>query len=182
MKLLNILNEKNKLLKQKCKPVVFPMSDYDKNLIEDMIEYLKDTQMSETAKKYDLRPGMGLAANQLGRMLNYFVVVLDKEEDLGDFDTWVVINPKIISASKELIYADGGEGCLSVERDVDGIVLRHARITVEYYDVNGVKKTIRVREDIAIAFQHEMDHLNGILFTNKLIKETDKIKETIRSL
>ena len=182
MKLLNILNEKDKFLKKKCKDVVFPMEDYDKNLIEDMIEYLKNTQMEDIATKYDLRPGMGLAANQLGRGLNYFVVVLDKEENLGDFDVWVVINPKIISSSKELIYAEYGEGCLSIERDVEGIVLRNARITVECYDIDGNKQTFRVREDIAIAFQHEMDHLNGILFTSKTIKETNNIKETIRSI
>ena len=67
-----------------------------------------------------------------------------------------------------MIYVGEGEGCLSINRDVEGIVPRHARITVEAYDENGNKFTIRVREEIAVAFQHEIDHLNGILFPDRI--------------
>ena len=67
-----------------------------------------------------------------------------------------------------MVYVGEGEGCLSINRDVEGIVPRHARITVEAYNEKGEKYTIRVREEIAIAFQHEIDHLNGILFTDKI--------------
>ena len=63
-----------------------------------------------------------------------------------------------------MIYAECGEGCLSVNRDVDGIVPRCARVTIEAYDINGNKFKLRLREDMAIAAQHEIDHLNGILF------------------
>lgn len=72
--------------------------------------------------------------------------------------------PKLISHSEEMIYTSGGEGCLSVNRDVEGIVPRYARTTFEAYDVNGKKFKIRAREELSIAFQHELDHLNGILF------------------
>ena len=65
-----------------------------------------------------------------------------------------------------MIYAGEGEGCLSVNREVEGIVPRHAIITVEAYDLDGNKRKYRVREDLAIAFQHELDHLNGILFVD----------------
>ena len=59
---------------------------------------------------------------------------------------------------------------------------RHARITVTYYDENGKQKTIRAREELAIAFQHEIDHLNGILFTDKIdpndpYKDYEKMRE-----
>lgn len=182
MKLLKILGEKNPLLKQVCKEFTFPISEENKLLINDMIEYLKNTQIDEIASKYNLRPGMGLAANQLGKNLRFFVVVMDKEENLGDFDVWVIINPKIISASSEMIYADGGEGCLSVNREVKGVVLRHARVSVEYYDINGNKQVTRVREEIAVAFQHEIDHLNGILFTDKTIPIDNNIINNYRSL
>lgn len=64
-----------------------------------------------------------------------------------------------------------GEGCLSVNRDVEGIVPRHARITVDAFDENGKEFTIRVREDMAVAFQHELDHLDGILFVDKIDKK-----------
>ena len=67
-----------------------------------------------------------------------------------------------------MIYVGEGEGCLSVNRPVEGIVPRHARLRVEAYDVDGNKFQIRVREDIAVAFQHEIDHLNGILFVDKI--------------
>ena len=67
-----------------------------------------------------------------------------------------------------MIYVEEGEGCLSVNRPTEGIVPRHARITMEGYDTEGNKVRYRVREDLAIAFQHEYDHLNGILFTDKI--------------
>ena len=67
-----------------------------------------------------------------------------------------------------MIYVGEGEGCLSVNREVEGIVPRYARITVESQDLDGNTFRIRVREDISIAFQHELDHLNGILFVDKI--------------
>ena len=73
--------------------------------------------------------------------------------------------------SEELVYVGEGEGCLSINRDVEGIVPRHARITVDAYDEDGNPYTIRVREEIAIAFQHEMDHLDGILFPDRIDKK-----------
>ena len=70
-----------------------------------------------------------------------------------------------------MIYVGEGEGCLSVNRDVEGIVPRHARITIDAFDENGKEFTIRVREDMAVAFQHELDHLDGILFVDKIDKK-----------
>ena len=58
-----------------------------------------------------------------------------------------------------------------MNRDVEGIVPRHARITVDAFDENGKEYTIRVREDMAVAFQHELDHLDGILFVDKIDKK-----------
>ena len=75
-----------------------------------------------------------------------------------------------------MIYAGEGEGCLSVNREVEGIVPRHARITVEAYDMDGNKHKYRVREDLAIAFQHELDHLNGVLFVD-YIDPKDQYKD-----
>ena len=97
------------------------------------------------------------------------LIVHEIEE--GKFDNYVVINPKIVSNSMEQIYVDGCEGCLSVNRPIDGIVPRYARITVEYYDEFGQKHEKRIREEIAVAFQHEIDHLNGILFVDKIDKK-----------
>ena len=164
----DILDEKNKLLRKKSNDVVFPLTKEDLRTIDDIIEYLTNSQIDELAKKYDLRPGMGMAAIQLGIPKRYFVVVYEVED--GEFETYVVINPKITSTSSEKIYVEDGEGCLSVNRPVDGIVPRHARITVEGYDINGNKIQIRAREELSIAFQHEIDHLNGILFIDHIDK------------
>ena len=70
-----------------------------------------------------------------------------------------------------MIYVEEGEGCLSVNREVEGIVPRCARVTIEGYDMNGNKVKYRGREELAIAFQHELDHLNGIMFTDRIDKD-----------
>ena len=139
------------------------------------------SQIEELAEKYDLRPGMGLAAVQLGIKKRYFVVVHEYEP--GKFDNYVLINPKIVSTSEEMIYVGEGEGCLSVNRPVDGIVPRHARVTLEAYDEEGNKIRVRGREELAIAFQHELDHLNGILFVDKIDKNNPfKNKDIYREI
>lgn len=166
----DILDEKDKRLRLISKEVTFPLTKEDKDTINLMIEYLTNSQIDKLAKKYHLRPGMGLSAIQLGIDKRYFVVV-HEQEIKETFKTYVIINPKIISTSEEMIYVDEGEGCLSINRETIGIVPRHARITVEGYDINGNKIKVRAREELAIAFEHEIDHLNGILFIDKIDKD-----------
>ena len=162
----DILDEKEKILHTKSEEVTLPLTKEDKKTIKDMIEMLTNSQIPELSEKYHLRPGMGLAAIQLGIPKRYFVVVHEYEP--GKFDNYVLINPKIVSTSEEMIYVGEGEGCLSVNRPVEGIVPRHARVTLEAYDEDGNKIRVRGREELAIAFQHEIDHLNGILFVDKI--------------
>lgn len=177
---IEILDEKDKRLRLISKEVTFPLPDEDKKRIHDMLDYLKMSQIDETREKYDLRAGMGLAYIQLGINKRIFVVV--DEVDEGKFENYVVINPRIVSNSEELIYVGEGEGCLSINRETEGIVPRYARITVEANDIDGNLYQIRVREDLSIAFQHEIDHLNGILFTDKIdpkdpYKNIDNMRE-----
>ena len=181
IRMKDILDEKDKRLRLISKDVEFPLSKKDKETIEDMIEYLRNSQIEEMAEKYNLRPGMGLAAIQLGIAKRYFVVV--NEYDEGQFETYVMINPRMISNSVEKIYVDQGEGCLSVNREVDGIIPRYARVTFEGYDIDGKKIQVRAREELAIAFQHELDHLNGIIFTDYIDpKKPFKDKDTMRAI
>lgn len=179
IRMRDILDEKDKRLRQISKNVEFPLSQKDKDTIEAMIEYLTNSQIEEMAEKYNLRPGMGLAAIQLGIPKRYFVVV--NEYDTGKFETYVMINPRMISNSVEKIYVDQGEGCLSVNREVEGIIPRYARVTFEAYDIDGKKINVRAREELAIAFQHELDHLNGMMFTDYIdsknpYKDQDKMR------
>ncbi len=181
LKTKDILDEKDKRLRLVSKEVSFPLTQKDKDLIDTMIEYLRNSQIDELAEKYDLRPGMGMAAIQLGVAKRYFVVVDEIEE--GKFDTYILINPKIISNSIEKIYVELGEGCLSVNRPVEGIVPRYARVTMEAYDLEGRKIHVRAREELAIAMQHELDHLNGIMFTDHIDKNNPyKGKDEMRAI
>ena len=183
---LTILDEKNKILRQVSKEVTFPLSKEDKETIDTMIKYLHDSQIEELCEKYDLRPGMGMSAVQLGVLKRYFVVVneiSDPEDEKKEFETYILINPRIISNSQEQIYVEEGEGCLSVNRPVEGIVPRYARVTMEAYDMDGKKFNIRAREEVAICFQHELDHLNGILFTDHIDpKNPYKGKDQMRGI
>ena len=165
----DILDEKDKMLHVVCEEVTFPISDEYKKTIDDMIEYLTISQNEALAEQYNLRPGMGLAAPQLGIKKRFFVVVEELEDKT--FRNHIVFNPKVISTSEERIYASSGEGCLSVNREVDGIVPRYARITISAQDMDGNEVRLRAREEASIAYQHEIDHLNGILFTDRINKE-----------
>lgn len=164
----DIIDEKDRRMRLISEEVKFPLSDKDKEKINEMIKYLHDSQIEELADKYDLRPGMGLSAVQIGWLKRIYVVVHEYEP--GKFNNYILINPRMISNSEEKIYVEGGEGCLSVNREVEGIVPRFARVTMEAYDVDGNLFRVRGREELAVVFQHELDHLNGILFFDRIDK------------
>lgn len=178
---IEILDEIDNRLRTVSKEVVFPLSSEDKQMIQDMIDYLTLSQIDEEREKYNLRAGMGLSAVQVGVLKRIFVIV--EETNKKTFKNYIVINPKIESYSEEKIYVGEGEGCLSINREIEGIVPRHARMTVSANDINGNRYEIRVREDISIAFQHEIDHLNGILFIDRIDKKNPyKDQEKMREI
>ncbi len=177
---IKILDEIDPRLHKVSEPVTFPLDEKTKKLIDDVLVYLEMSQDEEIADKYDIRAGMGMSFVQLGILKRIFVVSEDNGD--GTFERHIVINPEMISHSEELIYVGEGEGCLSVNRPVEGIVPRYARCTFKAYDVDGNEYKIRVREDISIAYQHELDHLNGILFVDKIdpknpYKNKDRMRE-----
>lgn len=169
IKTKDIIDEYDSRIRKISKEVTFPLDDKTKKIINDSLEMLRLSQIDEEAKKYDLRPGMGLSLIQLGITKRIFVICYEVSE--GVFEDYIVINPKILSESEEMIYVEEGEGCLSINRPIEGIVPRHARIKVEYYDMDGNKVNKRFREELAIVFQHELDHLNGILFYDHIDKK-----------
>lgn len=177
----DIIDEYDKRIRQVSKEVTFPLDDKTKKVINDSLEMLRFSQIEEKAKKYDLRPGMGLSLIQLGIAKRIFVICYEVEE--GKFEEYIVINPKILRESEEMIYVEEGEGCLSINRPIDGIVPRNARIKVEYYDMDGNKITKRFREELSIVFQHEYDHLNGMLFYDRIDKKNPyKNKDIYRAI
>lgn len=165
----DIIREGNEVLREKALDVSFPLTEEDRKLAHDMLEYLINSQNPEIAERYGLRGGIGLAANQVNSLKRMFALHLEDEH--GDLVSFVAINPKIVSHSVEMTYLTSGEGCLSVDRNVPGYVPRYARITVKFFDVDGKEQKIRLTGLPAIAFQHELDHLNGIMFYDRINKD-----------
>ncbi len=178
----DILNERTaKILREPSKEVIFPMNEKEKDLMGNMVEYLRLSQDEEYAKENHIRAGMGLAGVQLGIKKRFFVICYKMED--GSFIEYKVVNPRIISHSEERIYVEEGEGCLSVTHDIEGIVPRYARSTIEFYDEKGNIHTERVREEISVAFQHEIDHLNGIIYIDKIDRNNPfKDKDNMRAI
>jgi peptide deformylase len=165
----DIVREGHPSLTAVADEVTVPISSEDKELLQEMLTFLKNSQNEEIAEKYSLRPGVGLAAPQLG--INKRMIAVHFDDLNGKHYSYGLVNPKIISHSVEKAYLPGGEGCLSVDRNVEGHVPRNARITVKATDQNGEKVKLRLKNYAAIVVQHEIDHLNGIMFYDHINKE-----------
>lgn len=168
----DIIREGHPTLRKVAEEVVFPLDDETKETAHKMLQFLKNSQDPELAEKYQLRPGVGIAAPQINISKRYLAVHLPGE-DGADFSE-VIFNPKIISHSVGQSCLADGEGCLSVDRQVLGIVPRHDKITIQYYDIDGNKHEERLRAYPSIVVQHEIDHLNGVMFYDR-IDETNPL-------
>ena len=135
------------------------VSEFDKDLqilIDDMIETMRD------------EPGVGLAAPQVGISSKVVVVEFGDEEDPEKPQRlYAVVNPEIVSKSEEM--ETGIEGCLSIPGLV-GEVERHASIVVKGLNRHGRPIKIKANGWLARIFQHEIDHLNGVLFTDHALQ------------
>lgn len=172
----NIIKDTDPLLREHSKAVTLPLNKKDKALLEAMYQYVKDSTDPELAEKFNLRPAVGIAAVQCGALKQMIAVVVEEEDGTHEY---ALVNPKIISHSVQPSYLANGEGCLSVEDFHEGIVPRHARITIKGYDLLSDKEvTIRERGYTAIVLQHEIDHLSGILYYDH-IGEPANLSEAI---
>jgi peptide deformylase len=167
-----IIKEGHPTLRHVAQPVSVPLSDVDKAILKDMLGHIKMSQIPELADRYQLRPGIGLAAPQIDISKRLFVINFNDMD--GMHHEFAFVNPEIIEPSEELTYLPFGEGCLSVDREVSGIVVRHKELDVKtvLYDITA--DTIRhvrmkLRGYVAIVFQHELDHLNGVLFFDRVL-------------
>lgn len=165
----DIVREGHKSLITKADEVDLPLSEQNKQLLNDMITFLKNSQDPDIADKYNLRAGIGLAAPQLG--INKRLIAIHFEDTDDKRYSYGLVNPKILSHSVEKTYLSEGEGCLSVDRAVEGFVPRYARITIRATDMNGAPLKLRLKGYPAIIFQHEIDHINGIMFYDHINKE-----------
>lgn len=112
--------------------------------------------------------GVGLAAPQVGQSLQFAVIEIRKTKlrpHVVPLEQTVVINPKITKRSKKRKY--DWEGCLSFS-GVRGLVPRHETITIRYTDMVGKNQTIKLKGFQARVFQHEIDHLHGVLYIDRM--------------
>ena len=175
----DIIREGNPTLRAVAEEVTFPLSDQEIILGEKMLQFLHNSQDPVMAEKMGLRGGVGLAAPQLDiskRIIAVLVPNPEDEEGNPPAEAYalreIMYNPKVVSHSVQDAALGEGEGCLSVDREVPGYVVRHARVTVEYYNKDGEKKRIKLKGYNSIVVQHEIDHINGIMFYDR-INETD---------
>ena len=140
------------ILSKKCREVE-KIDEKIKELGQDMLD---------TMYKND---GIGLAACQVGMLKRIIVYDIKYIEEGAKKEGHKLINPKRTSRSKSMIEVE--EGCLSFP-DIYENVLRHEKVTVEYTDIDGKKKKINAKEIEAVVIQHEIDHLDGIVFLDRV--------------
>lgn len=150
---IRIIREDGDPVLRKQSRVVEQVDNKIKVLVDDMIETMYEAD------------GVGLAAPQIGILKR--IIVLDIYDDTG---VKVLINPEILEAKGEQVEM---EGCLSIPGE-SGMVKRPAFVKVTGLNRDGDQVTYEATELLARAFCHEIDHLNGVLFTDKVIDEGDK--------
>lgn len=178
LKILTIDSKKDEKFLRK-KAADFDFKKYKKQEIREFIKTMRQA-MKEAH-------GIGLSANQIGLDLNFFVAAPPTTRTNADLTRinaekakfYVIFNPKIIKASKEKTNLE--EGCLSVPNTY-GMVERPEKITLEGFDQNAKKLKIKAWGLLARVFQHEVDHLNGVLFIDKAtnIIKVEKPEEKIQ--
>ena len=158
MTLLDIVTLPDSILRQKTQPVT-KFDDDLQQLIDDMIETMREAN------------GVGLAAPQIGRPLQLSVIETLPERDEegneieGTRELFVIANPRIVWDSRDVV--DGIEGCLSIPGYL-GEVERSVAVRVRAQDRHGKRIKLRLQGWTARIFQHEIDHLNGVLYIDKL--------------
>jgi peptide deformylase len=163
MAVLEIVKYPHPVLKQEAKPIE-KIDDRIRELAENMIETMRDA------------PGAGLAAPQVGESCRLIVLDASTEDEIKEL---AVINPEIITAEGEIVF---NEACLSVI-DYSANVTRANEVTVRGLDLDGNPIEIKAEERMAVVFQHEIDHLDGILFIDRISSlKRDLYKRRLKKL
>ena len=161
---VNLIELPDPILRTKSVPVPIPLSAADEHLAQTMIYHVEDSVKPGS----QFRPAVGVAAVQYGIAKQMFYIYMEEDEGQKIIFRDLLINPKIISKSDNLVALKQGEGCLSVNEndpDQDGFIKRALRIVVDAYSYFEKKiKRYDVSGLVAIVMHHELDHLEGKLF------------------
>ena len=170
--MLKIVKDTIPSLRTRCAEVPLPLSPENRALIDEMLKYLVLTQDPEFQKKHpNVREGVGLAAPQIGHNVRMLVISYPTEDENRPLVQYQLVNPKIVVNSVKKCYLSNGEGCLSVDNEHPGYVYRDFKIVVKAFDAMANQEvSITARGYEAIVLQHEIDHLNGVLFYDHIDK------------
>lgn len=176
----DIRQEGDPILRRRADDVAMPLSPTDFATLKSMMEYIQNSQNDALVAELGLRPAVGLAAPQIGVSKKMFCMnAFDEKGEV--LHRYAFVNPKILSSSEEQCYVPGGEGCLSVDEEKNGLVPRAKRIKARAFLVD--LESAEVDEVIVklsgfpgVVFQHEYDHLLGILFIDKKQAELPGIR------
>ncbi|GAA0325017.1 peptide deformylase [Bacillus carboniphilus] len=164
----DIVRDGHPTLRKRAKDVSLPPSDEDKQILNSLMEYVQNSQDEEMATKYNLRPGIGLAAPQIN--VPKKMMAIHVTDETGKLYSYALFNPRIVSHSVQRAYLTTGEGCLSVDEAIPGYVPRYFKITVKGTTIDNEEVQLKLKGLVAIVFQHEIDHLNGIMFYDHINK------------
>ena len=171
----DIIRDGHPTLRKKAEEVSFPLDRETYELGNRMMEFLLNSQDPKKAEQFHLRAGVGLAAPQVNvskRITAVHIPSPDPEKEDEIIFSDILFNPRITSHAVQEACLKEGEGCLSVDREIEGFVPRSARITLEYFNAKGEKQRVKLRGYEAIVIQHEIDHLNGIMFYDHINEDT----------
>ena len=164
-----IIKDTNILLREKSNIVIFPLKENEEDIVNKMVCYI-DSSYNEEAKKNKITPGIAIAAIQMGlkKRIIYANFISENNEQVK----FLLANPKIVGYSPIYAFLKAGEGCLSDTMPHEGQVLRRNKIIVEAIDMldNNNLKKISFEGTSAICMQHEIDHLNGMLYYDHISK------------
>lgn len=121
----DIVRDGHPVLRQTAEAVELPPTEEEKQQLADMIDFVKNSQDADIAEKYELRPGVGLAAPQIN--ISKRMIAVHCEDEGGELYSYALFNPRIVSHSVKRAYLATGEGCLSVDEAIPGFVPRYEK-------------------------------------------------------
>ncbi len=163
-----IIKDNHPTLRMRAQDVAMPPSEEDKATLRDIHEYIINSQKTEFTEKHGTRSGIGLAAPQINISKKMIAVHIVNKDDVPTSHAF--FNPRVISHSNELTYITSGEGCLSVDEPLPGIVHRYAKIKIKAHTIDGEEIQLTFTGLASVCIQHEIDHLNGIMFYDHINK------------
>lgn len=174
----DLIYEGHPNLTKKSNTIKIPATEEDIKIGLNLLKFCVVSQDKKLNAQFNLRPAVGISAVQVNILKRIFAIHIKMANKPLSM---IIANPVIIYKSKEMTYLNGGESCLSVLRETEGLTPRHKEIIFEgwIYDFktkNFLFKKMKLTGYPAIVFQHEYDHLEGILYLSKLYQTLKGVK------